>query len=63
MKNSKENSFPPEQLLKALILQALYSIRSNRMLTEQIGYSILFRWFPGMALDEPMWDHSSFTQN
>ena len=63
MKNSKENSFPPEQLLKALILQALYSIRSNRMLTEQIGYSILFRWFLGMALDEPMWDHSSFTQN
>lgn len=56
-------SIPPERLLKALILQALYSIRSNRMLTEQIGYSILFRWFPGMALDEPMWDHSSFTQN
>jgi transposase len=56
-------SIPPERLLKALILQALYSIRSNRMLTEQIGYSILFRWFLGMALDEPMWDHSSFTQN
>jgi len=56
-------SIPPEKLLKALILQALYSIRSNRMLTEQIGYSILFRWFLGMALDEPVWDHSSFTQN
>ncbi|OPY86254.1 MAG: Transposase DDE domain protein [Syntrophaceae bacterium PtaU1.Bin231] len=56
-------SIPPERLRKALILQALYSIRSNRMLTEQIGYSILFRWFLGMALDEPMWDHSSFTQN
>ena len=56
-------SIPPERLLKALILQALYSIRSNRMLTEQIGYNILYRWFLGMALDEPMWDHSSFTQN
>ncbi len=56
-------SIPPEKLLKALLLQALYSIRSNRLLVEQIGYSILFRWFLGMALDEEVWDHSTFSQN
>jgi transposase len=56
-------SIPPERLLKALLLQTLYSIRSNRLLVEQIGYSILFRWFIGMALDEPVWDHSTFSQN
>jgi transposase len=56
-------SIPPERLLKALLLQALYSIRSNRLLAEQIGYSILFRWFIGMGLDERVWDHSTFSQN
>ncbi|AJY68103.1 transposase [Geobacter sulfurreducens] len=56
-------SIPPEQLLKALLLQALYSIRSNRLLVEQINYSILFRWFVGLALDEKVWDHSSFSTN
>lgn len=56
-------SIPPERLLKALLLQALYSIRSNRLLVEQIGYSILFRWFIGMGLDERVWDHSTFSQN
>ncbi len=56
-------SVPPEQLLKALLLQALYSIRSNRLLVEQVSYSILFRWFVGLALDEKVWDHSSFSTN
>jgi len=56
-------SIPPEQLLKALLLQALYSIRSNRLLVEQINYSILFRWFVGLALDEKVWGHSSFSTN
>lgn len=56
-------SIPPEQLLKALLLQALYTIRSNRLLVEQISYSILFRWFVGLALDEKVWDHSSFSTN
>lgn len=56
-------SIAPERLLKALLLQALYSIRSNRLLVEQIGYSILFRWFIGMGLDERVWDHSTFSQN
>jgi transposase len=56
-------SIPPEQLLKALLLQALYTIRSNRLLVEQISYNILFRWFVGMSLDEKVWDHSSFSTN
>lgn len=56
-------SIPPEQLLKALLLQAFYSVRSNRLLVEQINYNILFRWFVGLALDEKVWDHSSFSTN
>ncbi|WP_442900346.1 transposase, partial [Geoalkalibacter sp.] len=56
-------SIPPEQLLKALLLQAFYSVRSNRLLVAQINYSILFRWFVGLALDEKVWDHSSFSTN
>jgi transposase len=56
-------SIPPEKLLKALLLQALYTIRSNRQLVEQLNYNILFRWFVGLALDEKIWDHSSFSTN
>jgi len=56
-------SIPPEQLLKALLLQAFYTIRSNRQLVEQLHYNILFRWFVGLALDEKVWDHSSFSTN
>jgi transposase len=56
-------SIPPEQLLKALLLQAFYTIRSNRQLVEQLNYNILFRWFVGLALDEKVWDHSSFSTN
>jgi len=56
-------SVPPEKLLKGLLLQSLYSVRSVRLLMEQIGYNILFRWFLGLDLDAKVWDHSVFSQN
>jgi transposase len=56
-------SIPPERLLKAMLLQVLYSIPSNVKLVEQIHFNILFRWFLGLGLDEPIWDNSSFSTN
>jgi transposase len=56
-------SVPPEVLLKSLLLQILFSIRSNRLLVEQLGYNILYRWFLGLSLEERIWDHSTFSQN
>src|SRR5213083_3789192 len=56
-------SIPPEKLLRAQLLQMLYSIRSERLLMEEIDYSMLFRWFVGMNLDEPVWDVTVFTKN
>lgn len=56
-------SIPPEQLLRALVLQVLYSVRSERLLMEELDYSILYRWFVGLSLDEPVWDHSTFSKN
>src|SRR3984885_1786410 len=56
-------SIPPEKLLRALLLQMLYSIRSERLLMEQIDYSILFRWFVGMNLDDQVWNPTTFTKN
>jgi transposase len=56
-------SIPPEKLLRALLLQMLYSIRSERLLMEEIDYSILFRWFVGMNLDDKVWDPTTFTKN
>lgn len=56
-------SIPPERLLKAMLLQVLYSIPSNVKLVEQIHFSILFRWFLGLGLDDPVWDNSSFSTN
>ena len=56
-------SIPPEQLLRALLLQALYTVRSERLLMEEIDYSILFRWFVGLSLDEPIWSPSVFSKN
>ncbi|HJZ70206.1 MAG TPA: IS5 family transposase, partial [Vicinamibacterales bacterium] len=56
-------SVPPEQLLRALLLQVLYTIRSERLLMEQLDYNILFRWFVGLSLDEPVWDPTTFTKN
>ncbi len=49
-------SIPPEKLLRALILQLLYSVRSERQLMEQLDYNLLFRWFVGLNADEPVWD-------
>src|SRR5438093_1517526 len=56
-------SIPPEKLLRAQLLQMLYSIRSERLLMEEIDYSMLFRWFVGLNLDEEVWDATSFTEN
>ena len=56
-------SIPPEKLLRAQLVQMLYSIRSERLLMEEIDYSVLFRWFVGMNLDEPVWDVTVFTKN
>jgi len=56
-------SIPPEQLLRALLLQALYTIRSERLLMEEIDYSILFRWFIGLSLDDPIWSPTTFSKN
>jgi len=56
-------SIPPERLLRAMLLQAFYGIRSERQLMERIEYDLLFRWFVGLGVDEAAWDHSSFTTN
>ena len=56
-------SIPPEKLLRAQLLQMLYSVRSERLLMEDIDYSILYRWFVGLNLDERVWDATSFTKN
>lgn len=56
-------SIPPERLLKALLLQVLYSIRSERQLVEQLEYNLLFRWFVGLELDERVWDATTFSKN
>jgi transposase len=56
-------SISPERLLKALLLQILYSVRSERALIEHIDYNILFRWFIGLHMDEPVWNHSTFSKN
>jgi len=56
-------SVPPEQLLRALLLQVLYSIRSERMLMEQLEYNLLFRWFVGLEMDDRVWDVTVFTKN
>jgi transposase len=54
---------PPERLLRALLLQVLYSVRSERMLMEQMEYNLLFRWFVGLGVNEAVWDPTTFTQN
>src|SRR5690606_36958126 len=52
-------SIAPEKLLRALLLQIFYSIRSERLLCEQLDYNLLFRWFIGLSMDDPVWDHST----
>ena len=56
-------SIAPEKLLRALLLQVLYTVRSERMLMEQLDYNLLFRWFVGMNIDDPVWDVTVFTKN
>ena len=56
-------SIPPERLLRALLPQMLYSIRSERMLMEQLEYNLLFRWFVGLSANEPVWHPTVFTKN
>lgn len=56
-------SIPPERLLRALLLQVLYTIRSERMLMEQLEYNLLFRWFVGLGMDDQVWDATTFTKN
>ena len=56
-------SIAPERLLRALLLQILYSVRSERMLMEQLDYNLLFRWFVGLEMDEPIWNHAVFSKN
>ena len=56
-------SIAPEKLLRALLLQAFYSVRSERQLMEQLDYNLLFRWFVGLGIDEPVWDVTVFTKN
>src|SRR6478735_530102 len=56
-------SIPPEKLLRATLLQAFYSIRSERQLMERLEFDLLFRWFVGLGIDDPAWDHSTFSKN
>src|SRR5512145_1657039 len=56
-------SIPPERLLRALLLQVLYTIRSERQLMEQLDYNLLFRWFVGLGIDDAVWAPTTFTKN
>src|SRR5262245_38801666 len=56
-------SIAPEKLLRALLLQVLYTIRSERLLMEQLDYNLLFRWFVGLEMDDPVWNATVFTKN
>jgi transposase len=61
--DSGRPSIPPERLLRASLIQTLYTIRSERQLVQHIEYNLLYRWFVGLDMDDPVWDHSSFTKN
>src|SRR5471032_870863 len=56
-------SIAPERLLRSLLLQIFYSVRSERMLIEQLEYNLLFRWFVGMEMDEAVWNHAVYSKN
>jgi transposase len=60
---TRRPSIPSEQLLRALLLQYLYTIRSKRLLMEEIDYSVLFRWFIGLGMDDPIWSPTTFSKN
>src|ERR1700751_5096778 len=61
--SSGRPSIPPERLLRALLLQMLYTVRSERLLMEQLDYNFLFRWFVGLSIDDAVWDVTVFTKN
>jgi len=61
--NSGRPSIAPKKLLRALLLQVLYTVRSERLLMEQLDYNFLFRWFVGLNIDDPVWDVTVFTKN
>jgi transposase len=61
--NTDRPSIPPENLLRALLLQAFYSIRSERQRMEQLDYNLVFRWFVGLGVDEPIWVPTVFSKN
>ncbi len=61
--DSGRDSIPPEKLLRAQLLMAFYTIRSERKLMEQLDCNLLFRWFVGFSMDDGVWDHSTFTKN
>jgi transposase len=56
-------SIAPEMLLRAMLLQAFYSVRSERQLMERLEFDLLFRWFVGLGIDDAVWDHSTFSKN
>ena len=56
-------SIAPERLLRGSLIQAFYTIRSERQLMEQLDYNLLFRWFVGLGIDDPVWDHSTYSKN
>jgi transposase len=61
--SSGRPSIAPEYILRALLLQVFYSVRSERLLVEQIDYNLLFRWFVGLGMDDAVWNHAVFSQN
>lgn len=56
-------SIPPEQLIRAMLIQVLFSIRSERMLMEELDFNLLYRWFVGLSMDDQVWNHSTFSKN
>jgi transposase len=56
-------SIPPEQLLRALLIQVLFSVRSERQLMEELDFNLLYRWFVGLSMDDQVWNHSTFSKN
>jgi transposase len=56
-------SIPPERLLRGSLIQAFFTIRSERQLMEQLDYNLLFRWFVGLGIDDPVWEHSTYSKN
>ena len=62
-RHAGRESIPPEQLLRALLVQMLFTVRSERQLMEQLDYNLLFRWFVGLEMDQDVWHHSTFSAN